>query len=605
MAASAWSFAGARAGTSRCCVPVVHSASASPADEEKKSMQALTIAIGKPGIEFFTKHYLINSLINLLKTLSPPNKTINIPDINASPSVDEFLDYTKINLTLSEGSLSGFNPDFQNVIQGLTTDSKPIFTLSFNAGPFVVKFSWTESYHWHHYKLNPRTGRIYDEQSGDSRNPYPYEDRVSSLGAKVIVQFVFNKDSNAWQITVQSTSAQPGTVQGNVPGGSILQQQVNALCVKSHVDEATAQSIAALDFGSLVSRLIGGVVNTIPGSGDLGNGVVYDFSLGDSGLTFPNNDGIQMGVKGGASYQGTAFSGETPPSLPLPTPPADADTHHLTMYVSNYQVDALHWAFFKAGKLDLTITPQDLPDPRSLDVSNYTTFEPSLKPYAAFVMQAHIVQNTAPASSFQVVYVYTKAAMALLQQQLPPNVYQLIQALPSNAYLTQSDLETFLTQATVPQSFFAAIENAGKTTAMVVSQDMAFTLVIQNGQPQQPDIKFRVQRTDVLTGLKLGLSINNTQTLQYAFANASNQATFTSSSVPGFDGATFGPIVWPVTAEPLYAETLENLGKTGVPLPIMQGFQFVFDQAQLSVQDGYVSILADVEFKSETAVRVS
>ena len=58
-------------------------------------------------------------------------------------------------------------------------------------------------------------------------------------------------------------------------------------------------------------------------------------------------------------------------------------------------------------------------------------------------------------------------------------------------------------------------------------------------------------------------------------------------------------------AEPMYAQALRDLGKRGVPLPIMQGSQFVFDHAQLSVQDGYISILANVEFQSAKAVRAT
>ncbi|HEU4391831.1 MAG TPA: hypothetical protein VFV34_28855, partial [Blastocatellia bacterium] len=308
---------------------------------------------------------------------------------------------------------------------------------------------------------------------------------------------------------------------------------------------------------------------------------------------------------GGASYNGTPFSGDPPPKLPLPKPPGDNDPHHLNMFVSNYELDALNWAYYKAGKLNLTIQPQDLADPHALTVATYTTFEPTLKPYSAFVMFADIAQNAAPVSSFQLVYIYTTSVMDLLKKQLPANFYQLIQALAGNAYLSLSEVETFLKSATVPTQYFQAIENAGKTTAMVVKQDMNFTLRIQNGEPQQPNIKFRVQRADVLTNLQLGLSHNNTQSLQFTFANASNEATFISSSIAGFDGTVFGKVVWPVTAEPRYAEALQGLGKTGVPLPIMQGFQFVFDKAQLSVQEGYVSILASVEFQSAKALRAA
>jgi hypothetical protein len=41
---------------------------------------------------------------------------------------------------------------------------------------------------------------------------------------------------------------------------------------------------------------------------------------------------------------------------------------------------------------------------------------------------------------------------------------------------------------------------------------------------------------------------------------------------------------------------MRDVGVSGAPLPIMQGFKFDFADAQLSVQQDYVSILAKVAF---------
>ena len=560
-------------------------------------MQAIAIGIGKTGINFFAQHYLVGTLLQLLGKLTPPPRTIPVPDFQYDPGPSVIMKYSNISVLLANGGLHNFSPKFDSIVQGVDSKSTPIFTLTFEADNFSAQYGWTENYHWE------LLGTAVPD-SGNTSTPLSYAPGFGKLAVTVFVEFSFDGSKDEWEITVAGTSGQTTGLQANIPSQSILQHQENS-CAGGHVSDATADAIDAIDFATPINSLIKGIVGTIPGSGDLGDGIVYDFSLGASGLLFPNNDGIQMGVKGGASYNGTPFSGDPPPSLPLPPPPGDADIHHLNMYVSNYEVDALNWAYYKAGKLNITVQPQDLPDPSALSVATYTTLEPALKPYSSFAMFADVSPNGAPVTSFQVVYVYTAEAMALLKQQLPANIYQLILELPSNAYLSQSDLEAFLTNATVPTEFFATIENAGKTTAMVMKQDINYTLRIQNGQPQQPDIKFSVQRADVLTDLQLGLSRNNTQSLQFAFANADNEATFISSSIAGFDGTMFGKVVWPVTAEPLYAQALQGLGKTGVPLPIMQGFQFVFDQAQLSVQEGYVSILASVEFQSAKAVRVA
>ncbi|KJV06545.1 hypothetical protein [Methylocucumis oryzae] len=481
-------------------------------------MQGITIAIGKTGIQFFTQNYLVGTLVTLLGKLAPPNRTIQVANFKTYPSYQVEIDYSAISIVLSNGSLIGFSPTFKTVTQGVADDSAktPIFTLTFAAGNFSAKYDWQENYHWDEYDTyTGPNGPVVQHTDGNTSTPLSYSPGFGQLTAMVIVQFLFDSSNNAWEITTYKTSAQTANLTANIPGSSILNGQ-DASCAGTHVDDATAQAISAIDFATPLNSLLSGIIKTIPGSGNLGDGMVYDFSLGDSGLVFPNNDGIQMGVKGGASYNGTAFSGPTPPSLPLPVPPTDSDTHHLSMYVSNYEVDALNWAYYKAGKLNLLITPQDLPDPKLLLVSSYTTFEPSLTPYSAFVMNAQLTQNIAPVTSFQTAYVYSKSAMTLLQQQLPATVYTLIEALPSNAYLSQTSLEAFLTQATVPNQYFTTIENAGKTSAMVLTQDISYTLTIQNNANPQPNITFSVKRVDVLTNLGLGISLNNTQTLQFA-----------------------------------------------------------------------------------------
>jgi hypothetical protein len=126
-----------------------------------------------------------------------------------------------------------------------------------------------------------------------------------------------------------------------------------------------------------------------------------------------------------------------------------------------------------------------------------------------------------------------------------------------------------------------------------LTQNVTYTLRIQNNAAPAPNVVFSVKRNDVLTNLNLGISTNNTQTLQFDFMNADNAVTYQSSSIPGFNGPIFESIVW-VIAESLYAQNLSELGKTGVPLPIMQDFQFDFGSAQVSLQNGYVSIMANI-----------
>lgn len=560
-------------------------------------MQALTIAIGKAGVNFFNEHYLRPTVQQLMGQLKPPGRAMNIPDFGWPTGPGDEEDYSNIVIILSEGVFKNFNPTFQGIEQGQTTDNPPvpIFSLNYEADNFSVQYKWNEQYNWLSQGwTRGRGGSHHFESSGSSNDHFNYAPAVGRLTIPITIQFIFNAANKEWEMNVRPFALPP--IQGmqyNLPRRSILNNQVSS-CSGNHVNDTTMQMLAEIDFATPINQLITGTLASIPDSGNLGNGIQFDFSVGDAGLVFPNNDGIQIAVKGGASYQGTAFDGPAPPPLPLPIPPADTDSHHLYLYVSSYEIDALAWAFSKAGQLDLLVQPDQIPNPEALKVKNYVSMEPTLQPYEAFVMFAQIEQNTAPTASFQTVFNFDAAVMNQLKTQLPSAVNQLIQGLQGNVYVSQTDLENFLHSATVPATYFPVIENASKISAMALSQDLNFTLLIQNGQTDTPYIKFNVKRVDILTNLVLGISPSKTQSMQFGFANATNTCTFQSSSIPCFDGETFEQFVWPVTAEYNYAANLVKLGQEGVPLPIMKDFQFDFANAQLSLQEGYVSILANV-----------
>ncbi len=553
-------------------------------------MQAITIAIGQTGIDFFARQFLANKIVSLLQGLNPPDRTIPIDQFEYSTDYDDWT-ISNMAVQLTNGKMSGYAPSYQSIKQGLNSGIA-IFTLTFPAGGFTANYKWTESYYWDDLVIGTNNAH---NRTGNSTNSFDYAPSFTGLTVQVIVQLAFNQQVNAWQVTVQSANGNSSGETPNIPGNSVLQNQTTGNCsFSSHVSDATAQAIDGIDFANPINQLISGVLKTIPGSGNLGNGIVYDFSIGDSGLVFPNNDGIQMGVKGGASYNSVNFSGSTPPSLPLPISLTDSDTHHLNMYVSNYEVDALTWAFYKAGQLNTIVNASDLPDPNILKVKTYAIYTPALKPYQAFAMQAQIIQNAAPVTSFQLVYQLTTTVMATLQSQLPSSVYNLLSGLQGNNYTSQASLESDLTSATIASSYFQTIEKAAERMAMVATHNIKFILVIQNFEKEEPTITFDITRVDILGNLSLNVNTNKAQTMQFKFFNATWNAAFLNTTIPNFDGSELDTI-WAQAGEPNYDQLLTTLGATGVPLPIMQGFQFDFNSAQLSVQQGYVSIVANVQ----------
>ena len=556
-------------------------------------MQAITLAIGKQGISFFTQHYLLPHIQAALATLSPPDRSINLPDFQASGGKD----ISRLNLTLSGGKLVDYAPVFDQVTQEMDAGNT-VFKLLMGSNSFNAQYYWTESYHWDLYtSINGHTVHV----DGDESDPFTYKPGFFQLLITILFEFLLDKGANAWELKVSAASGQPQGFQDNIPKDSILEAQLSTDCKGSHVIDCTKLMLDNVDIVSSINNLLSGIIQSIPGSGKIGNDIVYDFSTGDSGVVFPNNKGIQIGVKGGASYQEASFPPDTGKPLALPLPPGDDDAHHLVMYVSNYEVDALNWAFFKADKLNAVVNADDLKnDSYVLKVKTYVQSCPELKPYSTRAMQAQITPHAAPTTSFQVVYQLTAAVMAALKSSgsLPTDTYNNLNGLQGNNYVSVESLETDLSASGIEQKYFSTIEQAARNMGMVVTHNIDYTLIIQDFQPTQPTIVFNVQRTDILSNPALGLGgdKNQAQTLQFDFINVSWASTFVSSSIPKLNAAAFSGL-WLNAGEPQYDKLMADLGKNGVPLPIMSGFQFDFDNAQVSVQENYISILANVMYK--------
>ena len=559
-------------------------------------MQAITIAIGKAGIQFFAQQFLSGQILNLLKTLQAPTRNITVPSFKYSDLPGSTTTISSYSLELAQGQILNFTPSYSDEVTQGQSGGVALFTLNFPAGPFQAAYNWEETYHWDTEGVTNGPHPAPYHQSGDKNYSSDYTPEFSGMLVTVVVQFAYDTQSGAWQIIVQSTNGQSTVLDTKLPSHSVLRYQSGG-CSGYHFDQTTLQAIEDINFGPPINALIEGVLKTIPGSGNLGNGILYDFSLGDGGIAFPNNDGIQMGVKGGASYNGTAFSAASSPSLAFPPPPADADSHHLCMYVSNYEVDALNWAFYKAGKLNTVVNADDLPDPNILKVKTYVSNCPELKPFSAFSMQAQITLNSAPVTSFQSVYELTKAVLDVLKTQLPADQYNYLSNLQGNNYTSVSDLESDMQEVGITPTYFPLIEAAAKVQAMVVTHDINFALNIQTFKPDEPNIVFNIQRTDILTNLSLGIGPNNAQTMQFQFNNLGWSASFVSSNIPNLNASALHNI-WSYAGEAQYDGLLVKLGTSGVPVPIMQGFQFDFSNAELSIQDSYISVLANVSYQT-------
>ncbi len=117
-----------------------------------------------------------------------------------------------------------------------------------------------------------------------------------------------------------------------------------------------------------------------------------------------------------------------------------------------------------------------------------------------------------------------------------------------------------------------------------------------------PVITFAVSQTDTLTELALGVS-GTTQTLQFVFKIVPSETTttFVSSPISGINGGDFG-MIWMSALQPVYAQEVAKMGTAGVALPRITGFDFLFDQAKITIEDGFVAVLTDVKHVSDTGL---
>ncbi|MBO0902173.1 hypothetical protein [Jiella sonneratiae] len=559
-------------------------------------VQALTMAIGKKGVSFFAEQLVSGIAVQQLKSLTPPNNTIDVGSFMVV-GFGYSSSYSNFKIALTNGRLNNFSPAFSSATQtGGGDPAGSVFDLVLNANNFSATFDWRETY----YVYSCYSGGdfpVCNGSNGDST--YTYTPGFGSLTVTVPCKFQYDASSNSYEIVAQAASATTGNVSANIPSKSAVNGQESDGCFKTKVSDSTQSTITSIDFATPINNVFSGLLRTIPGSGDLGDKIRFDFELASSGLAFPGSDGITIGVTGVAEYDGTAYDGPNPPTLPIPAVPTDADDHYLNVYVSDWSINGLNWAYFKAGKLNLTLDPSDLPNPSALKAQTYATYEPAFKQYGNVALQARITPQAAPVSSFQTVYIFTSEAMALLQKQVPASVYTLLQGFSGDAYTAANTLEQALAATGIDSQYFGTIETATKQNGMVANQTMTFELLVENGANPLPNLVFNVVRSDVMTDLTLGVTSSNAQSMQFSFANVSNTATFVSTTIPGFNKDAFGSFVWPVVGETAYATALNELGQTGVAIPIAQGFSFLLTDSVLSVQDGYVSISTQLEFKPE------
>lgn len=351
---------------------------------------------------------------------------------------------------------------------------------------------------------------------------------------------------------------------------------------------------------------------------------------------YPLTDPTVKVITPGSEWQVFDSSNNNMFQVQLNTQKNTLDVHglyHLQMYVSDYVLNGLYWAFANAGLLTETVTPEMLHamglDPALLAVITYYKAIPSsdpvkekLYPYRernmnALVRPALDSNNllTPPTVDFQTVYVFdgpSGSVMTSLQKVLSSADYNNLatSSITSNAYADATDLVSDLSGIDITDSqAITAIEKATSSLGAVVTHALELTCTIQGAtlpNGDAPFFTFTLTRQDILTDLKLGTSKSGkAQSLRFTHTecqpppsiNTPSEQNQFSNFIP-IASAEWFTSIWETVGEQQYTAMLVNLGQYGAPLPIMSRFQFLFEEALTNLEQGYIGILANVELIS-------
>ncbi len=575
--------------------------------------QAITVAIGKRGIEFFTENLIAGIAVDKLQELGAPHAEIYRDESWTSvdrPNVGKTVcSNYKLDLNPKSPSLEDFNPEYKQIQQLNSGDpAGSEFKLTLDAENFVAKYTWHEEYHQVDIIYDP-----YQEFPEDKEDEFPYSAHYGKLAVDMILPFTYNSTDNTYNIEVNSVEATPSDVDHNdTPEESVL--QVDGNCFSDQVADISNDAISAIDFGSAIETVLGETFATIPDSGNLGNGISFDFALGKDGLAFPNCNGIQIAVTGVASYNGKAYNDPNPPTLPIPAVPADNSEDHINIYVSDWAINGFKWAYFKAGLLYKELYPTDIANPDLLKTATYPSLEDR---YGVMNMRALVTPFDAPSTAFQLIYSFTEDVMARLEQELSEEVFFYANGFAGYTYVDENELYDDLSK-NIDDVNCTTIIDCAKQMGMVTTQNVKYQLEIILFEEPYPNIIFNLERVDVMTNLELGIPETDEQdgdgtngqktpiqSMKFKYRKAKDSPStmsLVSTTVDDVDESDLEGDLgdsWEDVAETKYAEAMDQMGGEGVPLPNTQGFQFIFPSAVLNIEKGFVSISSEVEFRSE------
>jgi len=192
----------------------------------------------------------------------------------------------------------------------------------------------------------------------------------------------------------------------------------------------------------------------------------------------------------------------------------------------------------------------------------------------------------------------TNGALTTLVDQIPADIYNDLVGLANVVYVDKTSFLAALEKQIGQQAgqYSTPISAAALVYGAIATQDLQAVFNVIQGQTI-PVFTINIQETDFQQNFRLNTTTENAQTIQFDFQLIDNEttATLVSSTIPDVNPEDFA-LLWNFALQAAYARIMRDMAHTGVPLPFMAGLQFVFNQATVTVQQGYADVLANVQY---------
>ena len=544
-------------------------------------MQQLTAALSPQGIKNFVGEIITKLMAGSFTAPDQPDvvKDQGVPLGLCNMQVDS--------ISLSGGSVTSMAATLQDVTQ----KSDGLFTVSLNASFDVAYAEWSES-----GSITCPSG---SPHSRPVKDPFDltlsgFSFTIDSIDLSFDVQIAQSGGSFTASV---SNAAESGVDVGAVklPPDSNLHHPSLFGCINDRIDDAVKKAIAHVDFAKALQGELQTLLATIPNSGNIGHGIVYEFA--PQTVTFPGDSGIVGGVNGQVVANGVTYPVAPPADIPLP---AIVPTLDFVANVGTFELDALLWAFYQAGALQVTVTSGMVPNAQYLNTAFYESILPALYDFAPDApMEVQVAAAQPPTVNDAPLYMVTAQALAALAGKLPAAVLADLRPLKD---VPHPDIPSFNHAVTTQvgesnaQEYGPAILAASTEIGFYVDSTWNLTVNVMKCGSAEEAFVMQVTKNDLLTNFALQAQ-GTVQTLTFVFNELATTETLTSSNVAGLKTDTL-KLIWFIV-DGLVDQMIQASGNKGVPLPFVRGF--LFEDAVITLQAAYVTVGSNVRFDSETS----